>query len=325
MFKEYQIFEILQNDINDSINESLGISEVVSSETERICKIIENDILKSDKKLIASGVGYKNGQTKIEVFKNSKTIKGVNILCVNLSFRWEYYNFKDKHYKSKFLEKNGITTEGRSVLIINHYKRTKGKPDSGFVILNIFSTSGKIDENSFHDTISHEIRHVLETNMYGKQFNDKNLISFVNDYQHSDDKYERKIARALYLCNKHEQSAYSQGLYEFLKIEKWKYGDVDKALEKSDSYNIMLELKEIINFLKNIKDKDNLNYYLKKYKQFGINKDNFLKILDKCYNNMVTNIGKAIIKTKQEFIKEGLNIGRNYLYFQTSFYKRNTI
>ena len=39
MFKQYQIFEVLQNDINASINESLGISDAVSSETNRECDI----------------------------------------------------------------------------------------------------------------------------------------------------------------------------------------------------------------------------------------------------------------------------------------------
>lgn len=49
-----KIFEIIQNDINYSINESLGISEIISSEFKRVCSLIEKDIQTTDKKLIDS-------------------------------------------------------------------------------------------------------------------------------------------------------------------------------------------------------------------------------------------------------------------------------
>ena len=61
----YKIFEIIQTDINYSINESLGISEIISSESKRVCSLIEKDIQTTDKKLIDSGVGYKNGKTNL--------------------------------------------------------------------------------------------------------------------------------------------------------------------------------------------------------------------------------------------------------------------
>ena len=63
LMKISKIFEIIQNDINYSINESLGISEIISSESKRVCSLIEKDIQTTDKKLIDCGVGYKNGKT----------------------------------------------------------------------------------------------------------------------------------------------------------------------------------------------------------------------------------------------------------------------
>ena len=93
-----KIFEIIQNDINYSIIESLGISEIISSESKRVCSLIKKDIQTTDKKLIDSGVGYKNGKTNLTVFENMHTIKGKYVFPINIDFRWEYYNFKDKEW-----------------------------------------------------------------------------------------------------------------------------------------------------------------------------------------------------------------------------------
>ena len=156
-----KIFEIIQNDINYSINESLGISEIITSESKRVCSLIEKDIQTTDKKLIDSGVGYKSGKTKLTVFENMYTIKGNYVFPINVDFRWEYYNFIDNFYKENFLNKNSIQTGGNSVLILNKHKRKNGKYENAFINLMILSLSGQINENHFIDTISHELRHLF--------------------------------------------------------------------------------------------------------------------------------------------------------------------
>ena len=321
MYKEFQIFEIIQNDLNQFIHESLGISDAVTEEARRICNLILDDISSANKTLVASGVGYRSGNTKTEVFKNSKTIKGVNIPTVNIDFRWEYYNFKNKEYRARFLEKNNINTNGNSVLIINPLKKNN-KNNNGFVTLTIFSTSGNIDQNSFIDTISHELRHILETDIPSKQFSNRNLMSFVNTNLHSQNYYTKLIAEIIYFTEKHEITGFMQGFYDFISTEKWKYGSVDNAIEHSEGYNTMLYLKErIIEAQKYMNDNDFINE-INKYKNFGINHNNFIKKANQQYKEIMKRIGKVIIKAKQDFITEGLHCGIDYLYFHTSFFKK---
>lgn len=320
MYKEFQIFEILQNDLNQFINESLGISDAVTEEAKRICNLILNAISSANKTLIASGVGYKNGNTKTEVFKNNKTVKGVDIPTVNIDFRWEYYNFKNREYKSRFLEKNNINTAGNSVLIINPFK-INNRNNNGFVTLTIFSTSGNIDQNSMVDTIGHELRHILETDIPSKQFSNGDLMSFVNTNLQSQNYYTKLIAEILYFSEKHEINGFMQGFYDFITTEKWKYGSVDKAIEHSESYNTMLYLKErIIEAQKYMNDDDFINE-IDKYQKYGINHNNFIKKANTQYKEIMKRIGKVIIKSKQDFISEGLHYGINYLRFQTSFFR----
>lgn len=321
MYKEFKIFEIIQNDLNQFIHESLGISDAVTEEARRICNLILDDISSANKTLVASGVGYRSGNTKTEVFKNSKTIKDVNIPTVNIDFRWEYYNFKNKEYRARFLEKNNINTNGNSVLIINPLKKNN-KNNNGFVTLTIFSTSGNIDQNSFIDTISHELRHILETDIPSKQFSNRNLMSFVNTNLQSQNYYTKLIAEIIYFTEKHEITGFMQGFYDFISTEKWKYGSVDNAIEHSEGYNTMLYLKErIIEAQKYMNDNDFINE-IDKYKNFGINHNNFIKKANQQYKEIMKRIGKVIIKTKQDFITEGLHCGIDYLYFHTSFFKK---
>lgn len=195
----YKIFEIIQTDINYSINESLGISEIISSESKRVCSLIEKDIQATDKKLIDSGVGYKNGNTKLTVFENMYTIKGKYVFPIQIDFRWEYYNFRDNFYKEKFLDKNGIQTGGDSVLILNQHKRKNGKYENAFINLMILSLSGQINENHFIDTISHELRHLLEVDIPSKQFSDLGLMSLVKTNLNSSNKTKRLISKIIYI------------------------------------------------------------------------------------------------------------------------------
>ena len=213
-----KIFEIIQNDINYSINESLGVSEIISSESKRVCGLIEKDIQATNKKLIDSGVSYKSGKTNLTVFENMRTIKGNHVFPINIDFRWEYYNFRDNFYKEKFLNKNSIQTGGESVLILNKHKRKNGKYENAFINLMILSLSGQINENHFIDTVSHELRHLLEVDIPSKQFSDLGLMSLVKTNLNSSDKTKRLISKIIYICNKHEITAFIQGFYDFINI-----------------------------------------------------------------------------------------------------------
>lgn len=324
MYKEYQIFEIIQNDINNAINESLGISEVVSSEANRVCNALKDAISQSEKTLIASGVGYRSGSTRIELFKDSSTVKGADIPPLDINFKWEYYNFKDKQYKAKFVEKNNITTGGNSVLITNHFKR-KGKSNKGFVTLTIFSVSGNIEQNTFVDTIGHELRHILETAIPSVQLSGSNLMATVKSKLNSQNYYARLVAYILYLCDKHEITAFMQGFYEFVNVEKWKYGSVDKAVEHSDSYNLMLSLKEKIIEAESLMGDDEFVREVDSYKKFGISCKNFLQKVNGHYDEIIRRIGKVIVKCKENFILEGLHCGIGYFTFHTSFFRKKMI
>ena len=318
-----KIFEIIQNDINYSINESLGISEIISSESKRVCSLIEKDIQATDKKLIDSGVGYKNGNTKLTVFENMYTIKGKYVFPIQIDFRWEYYNFRDNFYKEKFLDKNGIQTGGDSVLILNQHKRKNGKYENAFINLMILSLSGQINENHFIDTISHELRHLLEVDIPSKQFSDLGLMSLVKTNLNSSNKTKRLISKIIYICNKHEITAFVQGFYDFINIEKWKYGSVDKAVEHSESYNMLISLKELINEAKQIQQTRDFIDCVNEYSKYNINSNNFIKNAERIYYTILNRIGKAIIKAKENFIYEGLNSSKaNYFNFNTSFYRK---
>ena len=251
------------------------------------------------------------------------TVKGKHVFPINIVFRWEYYNFRDNFYKEKFLNKNGIQTGGESVLILNKHKRKNGKYENAFINLMILSLSGQINENHFIDTISHELRHLLEVDIPSKQFSDLGLMSLVKTNLNSSNKTKRLISKIIYICNKHEITAFIQGFYDFINIEKWKYGSVDKAVEHSESYNMLISLKELINEAKQIQQTRDFIECVNEYSKYKINSNNFIKNAESIYYTILNRIGKAIIKAKENFIYEGLNSSKaNYFNFNTSFYRK---
>ena len=114
-----------------------------------------------------------------------------------------------------------------------------------------------------------------------------------------------------------------QGFYEFISKEKWNYGSVDAAVEHSESYNLMMSLKEKIIEAEKLMTDDKFIEGIDAYKNYGINHNNFLKIANGRYHEIILRIGKAIVKAKQDFLKEGLRVDfGNYFHFHSSFFRK---
>ena len=98
--------------------------------------------------------------------------------------------------------------------------------------------------------------------------------------------------------------AREKGFYDFINIEKWKYGSVDNAVEHSESYNMLISLKELINEVKQIQQTRDFIDCVNEYSKYNINSNNFIKNAERIYYTILNRIGKAIIKAKKDIIEK---------------------
>jgi hypothetical protein len=262
------------DEIKKIIKEELGVSNEVIN--------ISKDILK----------------TCIEMIKDAKVVERNDIL-IKKSFNFNYKvndnNISITVYHRNFLNNDLFTMDGNEY-ITNGASILIGKNHS-MCILNIFSICGTLQTGKAMETIQHEVEHIYQTLMMGKNFGGEMMYAKIKTDLESGDDDENKIGNMMYLSLKSEQEGFANGLYAYM---------MDKPLPYSNDLLIESETWKNFQLLKQLVSELETNENLKKkfsvyFEKFGIT----IKDLKQSIRNFSSRIGKVIIKVKNDKIKQG--------------------
>lgn len=207
------------------INEELSVSNAVTEMCKELSYQLINKLKNSKKKIVQnqSHLMYK-GQLMFDCSKYLKTIKLLRVIYVVYLF--------DNEDECQFNEKNGIMNCSAD------YENKNIKLALGFV-------NGKPSRN-FFASISHELKHIFEYDR-GMQKNTKFYDRVIDKYQNGQ-RWEKIIARALYMSFKTEQDAFLSQFYAYLNSDNFyendplkdkenPYYQFDKAFDAVDQMN----------------------------------------------------------------------------------------
>ena len=262
------------DEIKKIIKEELGVSNEVIN--------ISKDILKMC----------------IERIKNAKVVEKNDIL-IKKSFNFNYKindsNISITVYHRNFLNNdlfmldgNEYITNGASILLAKNHS---------MCILNIFSVCGTLQTEKAMETIQHEVEHIYQTFMMGKNFGGEMMYAKIKTDLESDDNDENKIGNMMYLSLKSEQEGFANGLYAYMMDKPSPYSN--DLLIESETWKKFQLLKQLVSELET-------NESLKK--KFSVYFENFgitINDLKQSIKNFSSRIGKVIIKVKNDKIKQG--------------------
>lgn len=282
-----ELNELINFELNEAIQEELGIADAVKDEGFRLSNKIK-EIIKGNptsKRQILDGVIRSS-------FDFSDTIMG-DLFRLSVY----YYNFLTRDS----FEDNQYKVDYNSASLTSDGKRVR------FLFVHCYGISGGLDMSSLSDSVYHELGHYYQ-GMSGNSevFNDSPEYMAASTYMQSNIEFEKIISILYYYSRRFEDDGYVNGLYGALissdnpvpRYEDLKNnGILDSVRQFRNAINIVsenLENKEYQGFCKKI---------------FGITLDKLLKISLTSYYRFLNKIGKVLIKVRQDKINEGIHFG----------------
>ena len=271
-----KIAEILKfrNQLAESVNEALGVSNDVWSMSLNLRQQILSDLKKRPSVKISEGVFVKTGELYTTFLNKPLTVE------------YQYVNFIDK---TVYAEKS------RQISL----KRNLYNKSLNLLTLHIISISGNIDETSLVDTIQHELHHNFQESESGLDFANIPLYQkALRLKQFDEDSLQYNIGDILYITFKHEIEAYANGLFAYL-VTKYNQGyrDTVGLVMESEIYNMLQTLrKRKVMFLKYHKTQQSKRIM----KWVGMSDEKLVKRIDSADDEIVSRMGRVIVAAKEK-------------------------
>jgi len=284
------IREIVKAELNRLLNEELSVSSIVTTATNNISKLIINKLSQVSVKQLDNKINYKETSFVVSVFNDVV----LNIFVT----RYDFLTVDEYNENSKLINLGSF---------INIKNNT--------MVINFFTIKNKFDNEILYQSIQHELIHLYQQRLKGLSLLsndiDKSLYELAISNLASTDNglVVSYLSKIIYYSYNFEQDAFVNGLYQYLlNHDKNKTGDIDYA--DSPQYNSLVELKEAVNYIKQLKDNDvNLTNSLLLFKK---NKQWFIKRGELSIKRYLNKIGKVITKYKQDITKEVITNGGLY-------------
>lgn len=226
--------KIIRESIDKLLKEELGIANDVVMKTNEIKNLIYRDSRNAEKERLDNGVSLVNGKVSINVFDTEMDI---------FYSIYNYYDFDTYYDKQEYFNPRCSVS----------YERNE-------IYLSILSISGEFQENSFGDSIQHELEHLYQIKMQGKGlFQDNNLYDKAtkNLNNESFDGWISKLANIIYYSRNEEHDAFVNGLYQQL-VSQDAFNRYDYIIKSSTPYQISLLLGNLKNEIENNYNNNNL-------------------------------------------------------------------
>lgn len=270
------------------INEALGVNSYVEKAVDGIInKIIKLDASgQLEEKQLTNDIPIliKRGELEYNLIKDN---------VIKVEFR--IYDFRNDEELQKFKENYPqIYTE-------KMYNASAGKPYKDSQILIRFSVvraGGKIQNDSY-DSLQHELDHALkmaltENGALSRRNYKNSMTRYVMEHGDSN-KYVHVAAYMVYYSWPHEQDAFANGLYSYLKHSNPTKENLDELIYKSDYYSIINKMRTFLRALNELegeeKEKINRLFYI----SFGSDVDKFSKEVANTLSKYIYKLGR--IKT----------------------------
>ena len=230
--KKYTL-KVIRECVDALLKEELGIANNVVSKTNEIKRLIYSNSRKAEKEKLDDGVSLVKGNVVVDVFGTEMNIM-YNI--------YNYYDFDTYYEKNEYFNpKCGVS-----------YLKNE-------MYVSILSISGEFQENSFGDSIQHELEHLYQIKMQGKGlFQDNNLYEKASQNLNNElyNGWVSKLANVIYYSRNEEHDAFVNGLYQQL-VSPDAFDNYDYIIKTSTPYQISLLLTNLKNEIEsNYNDKD---------------------------------------------------------------------
>lgn len=223
------VSESVRRSIKELIREELSISNDVSKKSIEIIDLIQNDYKNRERVEIADGVYERKGSVECDMFGKTFTIN------------YTHFNFRD--YDTYDEQWRLFRNDNTSSYI------------DGEIRVSILAISGEIQPNTLDDSVQHEVEHMYQTFMRGKElYTSKSMYNKFLVVKSQLDKglddcggFLPKLCDVIYYTNKNEHDAFVNGLYAQLIKTHTLYHK--RTMEASDAYKVVTYLKQLEEFL----------------------------------------------------------------------------
>lgn len=268
MMKSYNKNNLI-TEIKKSINEELGISKMVTNETNSLISTIINDSKKQPKQN-----NMKNGLFDTMVF-------GVPISV-------QYQIFYVNSYQ-----------DIKTLNIVNPGTLT----DDNFIVTTLCYIK---DQNKYIDydgSTQHELQHLYQELMSGKDLLEnpkiKNIYTTAIKLAKSTNAFEKFVGFTIYYGSKFEKDAFMNEMYKQI-MDNWQINPFE-TIKKNVVYKNVNTIKNVIDNLTEYQ-KTKLQETVKFY--FNKNLNWFITIANKIVKTYTNKIGKIIIKAQNDIVEK---------------------
>lgn len=207
------------------------------------------------------------------------------------TIHFQYYNFQDAECYRQYVDKVPYR-------IKNQYNFAHNVLD-----ISIDAIGGKVKQNTFVDTIQHELEHAFQEDKRGESFSTTDKYAVIRSFrgdQHS--LHKRLIGEFLYLTFRPEQDAYVNGLYALLVHN---YNTVklptQDVLEGSDINGVLNRIAELkIYFQSHSMDKDLRSACTEMKKALGFGYSRLISLAHEATDRINKKIGNVIYKAQKD-------------------------
>lgn len=221
------------NRVNALIKEEYGISERLHGEIiPAFMKEFDSSVSKTRKTVNSDGVVIRDSSFRFDFFNDSSYI---------LRVYWSIYYFE--------------TPEDSEEYVSTHRLSNYSDYGDRMLRLNIVYIKGRPSRNMLFDTVGHELEHLYQNILMGKEFGDGMVYALAKTYMTVSDDYHRYLAWIIYASTKSEQEAMVNGCYnEYLNDEDGCALDLDRFIKESYAGIWLQNLYNAYSFVKSHND-----------------------------------------------------------------------
>ena len=271
------------------LNEELGINSIVTKATD---DVINRILSKSEDEMFTMYPNEKRHYTNKTFNFDYELANGVSVRIgtgiVDFKDYDEYTEFKNNYPKEYRILTSGKTSQ------------TIGPLRIGVTVIRV---GGQVIPENY-EILQHEIEHAFQRIMKNGSLskNKKKYKKYTEAMRKSTDPLIRKVGRVNYLSYRHEQDAFANGLYAFLKHSDCDISNIDDVIKSSLFYRTLNEMRRAVSFWESKLGDEETEAILRENFNYGV--DIALKRAKKVVNEFVKRLGRIKTLYLQELTKK---------------------
>lgn len=271
------------------LNEELGINSIVTKATD---DVINRILSKSEDEMFTMYPNEKRHYTNKTFNFDYELANGVSVRIgtgiVDFKDYDEYTEFKTNYPKEYRILTSGKTSQTIGPLRIS---------------VTVIRVGGQVIPENY-EILQHEIEHAFQRIMKNGSLskNKKKYKKYTDAMRKSTDPLIRKVGRVNYLSYRHEQDAFANGLYAFLKHSDCDISNIDDVIKSSLFYRTLNEMRRAVSFWESKLGDEETEAILRENFNYGV--DIALKRAKKVVNEFVKRLGRIKTLYLQELTKK---------------------